>query len=256
MLQLDEVIRGYLFEKGLNTEGAEYQRLYQIATRGLKDMHYDIVGTPITIPVSPNRNGIIELPNDFLNLVSIGVVNGQGVMINLGHAPTLAPPTNPNSCGDDTKFPETATPNAHNAPQYFEGGFGALPTTHVNAHGESIGRYYGAGGYVGIGQYALKRDTNQIITANLETNNLVMQYLTSIARDGKDFVVHEFAEEPLFAYLEWKMVALKSAIPRPEKDALRVDYYRCKMNMRIRLLAKNTEVISQYSRKNDKAIKF
>jgi|TARA_R110002073_G_scaffold85682_1_gene203831 hypothetical protein len=256
MLQLDEVLRGYLLEKGYNTEGGDYQRMYQIATRGLKDLHYDITGTPITVSMSPNKNGVIELPSDFLNLVSIGVVNNAGEIINLGHQPNLAPPTNPDNCGTDGRFPATATPSAVNNSQYFDGEIGSLSTSHINAHGESIGRYYGAGGRVGIGQYSLKRDTNQIITANLTTNNLVVQYLSSIGKEGKDFIVHEFAEEPLFAYLEWKRSALKTTVPRGEKIALMQEYYRVKMNLRIRLLAKNTQVISQYSRKNDKAIKF
>jgi len=257
MIQLDTIIRGYLLDKGLSTESAEYQRLYQIGTRGLKDLNADVTGSPITIPVVPDLNGTIHLPDDFLNIVSIGIVNANGELIDLGYEPSLAPPLNPNDCGNDGKFPATATPSAVNNPQYFVGTAGnGLPTTqHINEHGQSIGRFYGAGGRVGIGQYALNRDLNMIYTANLISGQLVLQYLSNIGREGKDFVVHDFAEEPLYAYIEWKRSALKTSIPRQEKMALMQEYYRVKMNLRIRLMARNTKVISQYSRKNSKSIK-
>jgi|DEB0MinimDraft_4_1074332.scaffolds.fasta_scaffold24588_2 hypothetical protein len=248
---LDDVIRGYMVEKGHNVD-KDYQRIYQIAVRGLKDLWFDVTGTPAFVNIVLDSNGQADLPEDFLNFIRVGVINVYGELISLGENQRLAFVQNTDACGNDTRFPVQRPLNTNEVYPV-----GSVNSVHSNAHGEVTGGFYGVTGRVGIGEYKINYETNQIMVSNVTSyGTLVLEYLSNLTRSGADYDVHEFLVEPLYAWIEWKTNALKTSVPLQTKDYLKNEYYRTKFNLRLQRFARNSDVIQQYARKNSKQIKF
>lgn len=104
MITLDEIVRGYIIQKELNVD-QNYQRYYQIAVKGLSDLHYDVTGTPHYCKLTLDANGQADLPKDFLKLIRIGIINKYGELVSLGENHRLAYVDDTDDCGNEQRFP-------------------------------------------------------------------------------------------------------------------------------------------------------
>lgn len=253
MISLDDTIRNYMIQKDWDVE-TDYQRFYQIAVNGLKDLWFDITGTPKYCIITLDGNGQADLPVDFLKLIRVGIINRYGELVALGENQRLAYVDNVNDCGVPQRFP------VQNAAyqNYQVGGYNSYHTnTGVNPHGELTGGFFGTKGRVAIGEYKIDVDKNKIVTSNLtSTGNLVLEYLSNLSRSGDDYKIHDFLEEPLWNYMEWASLRMKRNVPAGEKDRLKREYYTAKNNLRLRKFSRNADTIMQYARKNNSQIKF
>lgn len=250
MLYLDDVVREYIADKGFDVE-VEYDYIYNKAVRGLQDLWYDVNGVPKYCSATPDTNGIIDLPSDYMTLIYIGVINANGELINFGFNSELAYIEGVDEDGNPQRFTQSENSTA------FYGSTGSLRTSHYNRHGEAIGRFYGYGGRVSIGEYNINERLGKIyLSTNSQTSGIVLAYLSDLSADGDDYLVHPMALEPLLNYLEWTTQRMKKSIPAGEKERLKMEYYRTKRNYKIQKMAFNGQVQQQFTRKSAKSIKF
>jgi len=107
-------------------------------------------------------------------------------------------------------------------------------------YGNNQGQLYGMGGGRYQGEFRVNLDQNRIeIKSNSNVADLVVEYVADEARSANP-QVHVYAEEALIAYIYYKMIERKAAVPMAEKQRARAEYYneRRKANARMKSFTK------------------
>lgn len=239
-------------------------QLRNIALRGIRDIGFDIGKKTKSLKLAVNSNDTVTLPDDYVDLIKIGVVGEDGrvyVMnqnkhLNYSHKKVSpASRTTFNSGPLDIKANEivnieeskTATEtNLSIVDDFYEFIF----ENYLYEGG--VGRLYGLGGGHGIGEYRINLDQNRIeISANSNVSEIVMEYIGDEARSS-DPSVHVYAEEALRAYIYYKLVEKKSTVPANEKARARAEYYNERRLANARLSNFTKEEALKTIRKNFK----
>lgn len=239
-------------------------QLRNIALRGIRDIGFDIGKKTKSLKLAVNSNDTVTLPDDYVDLIKIGVVGDDGrvyVMnqnkhLNYSHKKVSpASRTTFNSGPLDIKANEivnieeskTATEtNLSIADDFYEFIF----ENYLYEGG--VGRLYGLGGGHGVGEYRINLDQNRIeISANSNVSEIVMEYIGDEARSS-DPSVHVYAEEALRAYIYYKLVEKKSTVPANEKARARAEYYNERRLANARLSNFTKEEALKTIRKNYK----
>jgi hypothetical protein len=239
-------------------------QLRNIALRGIRDIGFDIGKKTKSLKLAVNSNDTVTLPDDYVDLIKIGVVGDDGrvyVMnqnkhLNYSHKKVSpASRTTFNSGTLDIKANEivnieeskTATEtNLSIVDDFYEFIF----ENYLYEGG--VGRLYGLGGGHGIGEYRINLDQNRIeISANSNVSEIVMEYIGDEARSS-DPSVHVYAEEALRAYIYYKLVEKKSTVPANEKARARAEYYNERRLANARLSNFTKEEALKTIRKNFK----
>jgi hypothetical protein len=239
-------------------------QLRNIALRGIRDIGFDIGKKTKSLKLAVNSNDTVTLPDDYVDLIKIGVVGDDGrvyVMnqnkhLNYSHKKVSpASRTTFNSGPLDIKANEivnieeskTATEtNLSIVDDFYEFIF----ENYLYEGG--VGRLYGLGGGHGIGEYRINLDQNRIeISANSNVSEIVMEYIGDEARSS-DPSVHVYAEEALRAYIYYKLVEKKSTVPANEKARARAEYYNERRLANARLSNFTKEEALKTIRKNFK----
>lgn len=236
MTALDEIVRGYLLQKGYDVE-VDYQRYYTFFTKGLQDLWHDVDGTPTYAELTLNENGWANLPTDCTRVIGVGVVNTNGEFVSMGYNPDIV---TLNEC--DERFDASR-------------GVGYYPMS-VNQNGNIVGRVYGQGGRVSLGEYIIDHSQGKIVFSTMSVSTgVVVHYLSTRPRQGRDFMVDDMAVEPLEYYVEWVSTRFKSSISKNEVEYNKMEYYRAKMNYKMQRWMTTMAIMMQYSRKNTKPVK-
>lgn len=239
-------------------------QLRNIALRGIRDIGFDIGKKTKSLKLAVNSNDTVTLPDDYVDLIKIGVVGEDGRVyvlnqnkhLNYSHKKVSpASRTTFNSGPLDIKANEivnieeskTATEtNLSIADDFYEFIF----ENYLYEGG--VGRLYGLGGGHGVGEYRINLDQNRIeISANSNVSEIVMEYIGDEARSS-DPSVHVYAEEALRAYIYYKLVEKKSTVPANEKARARAEYYNERRLANARLSNFTKEEALKTIRKNYK----
>ncbi len=239
-------------------------QLRNIALRGIRDIGFDIGKKTKSLKLAVNSNDTVTLPDDYVDLIKIGVVGEDGRVyvlnqnkhLNYSHKKVSpASRTTFNSGPLDIKANEivnieeskTATEtNLSIVDDFYEFIF----ENYLYEGG--VGRLYGLGGGHGIGEYRINLDQNRIeISANSNVSEIVMEYIGDEARSS-DPSVHVYAEEALRAYIYYKLVEKKSTVPANEKARARAEYYNERRLANARLSNFTKEEALKTIRKNYK----
>jgi len=238
-VKLSQVIRDFKLTQSEDDHGANVTdyALRNMGLRGMREIGFDasrkIKSLRRTIQTTTNT---ITLPEDFVDLTKVGIVDADGFVRVLGEnkninysrkvtspAATTAFDSQPlnivaNSIADRENDKTATTADSsdddldyHVFENYlYEGG---------------IGRLYGIGGAHLPGQYRLNLDQNRIeIEMNDSYTDVIIEYIADEARSG-DPEVHVYAEEALRSYMYYKIIERKSIVPANEKQRARAEYY-------------------------------
>jgi hypothetical protein len=239
-------------------------QLRNIALRGIRDIGFDIGKKTKSLKLAVNSNDTVTLPDDYVDLIKIGVVGEDGRVyvlnqnkhLNYSHKKVSpASRTTFNAGPLDIKANEivnieeskTATEtNLSIMDDFYEFIFENY------LYEGNVGRLYGIGGGHGIGEYRINLDQNRIeISANSNVSEIVMEYIGDEARSS-DPSVHVYAEEALRAYIYYKLVEKKSTVPANEKARARAEYYNERRLANARLSNFTKEEALKTIRKNFK----
>ena len=194
MITLDSVIEDLQAELGSNTQH-DYEHLLTLMVRGLEDLHYDVNGYMKRKEIEPDSMGTVQLPDDFVKEVKIGVVTAGGGLVFLGRNQNIFKELD--NCGN------ISSPQQNNLAY----GIGTASSSSVNHYqnGEIIGAYYGVGGRSTAGEFRMNRAENRIeLSSNLTSSVVVLDYIARPEQVNGKFHVHEFLREPLMRYAMWK----------------------------------------------------
>jgi len=244
------------------------------ALRGIREFGFDVQPRVRSIKRSVHAsNNTVTLPDDFVDIVKLGVVDDNGVVRafaenkNINISQKLVDPLSTSESSDIGTDDFTNTGNRR-----------VLTDNNINDREDDqtstvsdgnnddldfyifenylyqggLGRLYGLGGGKLRGNYRINYDQNRIeIDSEAGVTEVVLEYISDAARSS-DPVVHVYAEEALRSYVYYKIVERKSSVPAGEKQRARAEYYNERRKARIRLSNFSKEQALNTIRKNFK----
>ena len=254
-VKLSQIINDFI----ITSDGDDYvsnvsdTAIRNFALRGIREIGFDLGKKIKSIKRTINTdNDTIALPDDFVDLLKIGIVGDDGMVhvlnqnknINYSRQITQVDSADTTSTDDSDDGPLNIEPNlildreaskssttgaTENSDDYdfylFEN----------YLHQGGLGRLYGVGGGYAVGEYRLNLDDNRIeIKMESSGSEVVLEYIADEAR-STDPEVHVYAEEALRCYMYYKAVERKSSVPANEKARARAEFYneRRKANARL-----------------------
>lgn len=212
-------------------------QLRNIALRGIRDIGFDIGKKVKSLKLAINSNDTVTLPDDFVDVIKVGVVGEDGMVYvfyenkNLNFSYKKVTTNSKTSfysgpmdiaANEVVNIEESKTSTDTNISQvddFYEFVF----ENYIYEGG--VGRLYGLGGGHGIGEYRINLDQNRIeISTSSSISEVVMEYIGDEARSSNPSV-HVYAEEALRAYIYYKLIEKKSTVPANEKARARAEYY-------------------------------
>ena len=232
--------------------------LRNIALRGIREFGFDVSSRVKSLKLSvDSTNNTVALPADYVDIVKLGVVGGDGILYVMGHNKNLnysmkikTGVDDPNTEADES-LPTTedfdSTPldidaNSVNDLEDSKSGTGDASSSDYDFYifenyifQGGIGRMYGLGGGHLRGEYRINLDQNRIeISTDSGTSEVVLEYIADEARSGNP-VIHVYAEEALRCYIYYKLCERKASVPANEKARARAEYYNERRKAKARL---------------------
>jgi hypothetical protein len=220
----------------------EFRRLWALAFRGLTDIGLDVSWSPKQVVIEVNDNKTVNIPDDYLDWVRIGVFNSDGELATLRVNEQLTTYKGNNSkrlvdiksqLGDDI---------GNDQYPYWYGYWGDQDYEH----------YFGVGSML-IQAGECKVDAaNSIILLNPTFNytTITLEYISSPVMDD-DYAIDFKAQEALIAWLAWKdVVSLPSTrlVNMQEKTMRQRNYQQQKALARKRIKPFRLATGEQYYR--------
>jgi hypothetical protein len=233
-----------------------------IALRGIREFGFDVSSRVRSIKRTIESNSTIILPEDYVDLVKIGVVDSDGILRVLGQNKNLnysRKLTTPSSTSDSADGPLNIDANLilnreddKDATAGSDSGNGDLDHFIFENYlfQGGIGRLYGLGGGHLAGEYRVNLDQNRIeIDTDSGSSEVVLEYIADEARSTNP-VIHVYAEEALRSYMYYKLCERKSTVPANEKARARQEYYNDRRLAKARLSNFSKEEALKTIRKN------
>ena len=180
MLTLDQLISSYLSQH--ERPQAEYRRLYDLALRGFKYMQLHSTGLPTTIELDVLANKTAVFPADVLSVIEVGWQDDTGHIVPLTQNSSM------------TTLNSTSTTRLADA-QLADPAVNTV-TSLVPTQGDRIQLGY---------SYKIDYE-NSIIVLDYDfpESTIVVKYLPMFSEQSEDYVVSEYFEEAILAYLQWQ----------------------------------------------------
>lgn len=219
-----------------------------IALRGIREFGFDVSSRVRSLKRTVDTsNNTVTLPDDYVDLVKLGVVGEDGVLHvlgqnkNINYSQKLEDPTvttdsqggplniEANLIDDrvDDKSSTSGTDSTDNDFDYY------VFQNYLYQGG--LGRLYGVGGGHLRGEYRLNLDQNRIeIDTESGVAEVVIEYIADEARSTNP-VIHVYVEEALRCFMYYKLCERKSTVPANEKMRARAEYYNERRKAKARL---------------------
>lgn len=242
---LGTIVDEYIIERGSDTRH-NYSRLLNIAIRGLKQMTYDISGTPTYEILELDANGRADVPKGMVKLIQMSFMTNGGLV---PIAPTdTKNPWTLNTQGEDVRpvtesLPSTADATAYDT--YFAPDIAAARWK----NGEFIGHVFAGGGGNPF-TYLHNYDTNKFEFSSNVSGTIVAEILKNPQLINGKFKVHPYIEDVLLKFIYHRDINMKKSIPIAEKERARRDYYAAKNWARMQLFSKSKDDIRNAQRKH------
>lgn len=226
--------------------------LRNIALRGIREFGFDVSSRVKSLKLSvDSTNNTVALPADYVDIVKLGIVGGDGILYVMGHNKNINYSMKLETAADDSEGTRTddfdATPldiaaNSVGDKVDDKTGTGDASSSDYDFYifenyifQGGIGRMYGLGGGHLRGEYRINLDQNRIeISTDSGTSEVVLEYIADEARSGNP-VIHVYAEEALRCYIYYKLCERKASVPANEKARARAEYYNERRKAKARL---------------------
>ena len=206
LVTVDQVVNDFV----LTLEGDDYAKnasdtlIHNYALRGIREMGFDLLQRIRSIKLTAGSNNTVELPDDFVDLVKVGIVGSDGLVHVFGENKNI---------NYSQAYKTDAAGNS------------------IDSDGDGVFDRVDSKGGVATGGVEF--------SSNSSVNEIVIEYIADEARSINP-TVHIQAEEALRAYIYFRIIERKSSVPMAEKSRARSEYYneRRKANARLKSFAK------------------
>jgi len=231
------------------------------ALRGLREMGFDMLKVIRSLKLDVSNNTAV-LPDDYVDWTKVGLVGTDGIVYVIGENKNLnisqkyskVNGSTYDSDGDglnDREDDKSSTGSSTGNDDGINSGFDSYLFRNYVYNGES-GRLYGVGGGHLGGEFRINMDQNRVeLKSNGNISQLVMEYVADEARSANP-QVHVYAEEALNAYIYYRLIERKAAVPANEKQRARAEYYNERRKANARMKSFTKEEAMRTIRKNYK----
>ena len=237
-----------------------------IALRGIREFGFDVSSRVRSLKRTVASNNTVTLPDDYVDLVKLGVVGEDGVVHILSQNKNI---------NYSRKQDGTITPvQDKDGPMYLSQNevenrlddktstAGAETISNDDPfesyvfrnyiYENTVGGLYGVGGGHGVGEYRINLDQNRLeIDTTGDISEVVIEYIADEARSSNP-LVHVYLEEALRSYIYYKLCERKSTVPANEKARARQEYYNERRKANARMGNFNRDEALRTIRKNYK----
>ena len=254
--------------------------LRNLALRGIREFGFDVTTRIKSVKLSvDSTNDTVVLPEDFVDLSKVGVVDSDGVIRvlrqnkNLNFSQKIVADRTGGSLQDSEGYidgVDDATPplmiqqnadliqNKEDSKTSTAGQTGSSSDElredvfRNYLYQNTLGALYGLGGGAGVGEYRLNLDQFRLeLATNANTTEIVLEYISDEARSTNP-LIHVYAEEALRSYMYYKVCERKRSVPANEKARARAEYYNERRKARARMNSFSKDDILGVIRKNFK----
>lgn len=218
-----------------------------IALRGIREFGFDVSSRVRSLKRTVASNNTVTLPDDYVDLVKIGVVGEDGVVYILGQNKNInysQKMESPASTSDSANGPLNIGANLIGDREDDKGSTSGSNSIDNDfdyyifqnyLYQGGLGRLYGIGGGHLRGEYRVNLDQNRIeIDTESGVSEVVLEYVADEARSTNP-VIHVYAEEALRCFMYYKLCERKSTVPANEKMRARAEYYNERRKAKARL---------------------
>ena len=264
-VQLSQLLDDFIVSiaSGDYANNAADNQIRGIALRGIREMGFDLSKRIRSLKLSVGSNNTATLPDDYVDWSKIGVVGEDGLVYVLGENKNLNysqkySTSNGNTYDSDgdglLDREDSKTSTSSGSPAQDSGITDGMESFIFRnyLYNDDEGGLYGIGGGQYYGEFRINLDQNRVeIKNNSDISEIVMEYVADEARSA-DPKIHIYLEEALRAYIYYKLIERKTAVPQMEKTRARAEYYneRRKANSRMKSFTK--EELLKTIRKNYK----
>jgi len=263
---LDQIVSDYI----ITMEGDDYANnvsdtlIRTYAKRGIREMGFDMSKKLRSLKLSINSaNNTVELPDDYVDLVKLGVIGADGLVYVYGENKNLHIAQKYDvDTGDDLV---AANASDSDGDGVYDRVDVDSPTVEYDGlrgydsyvfrnylYENTMGALYGLGGGVYTGEYRINLDQDRIeLSASDDISEVVLEYVCDEARSTNP-TIHVFMESALRAYIYFKTIEKKSAVPLGEKARARSEYYNERRLANSRMKAFGKDEALKTIRKNFK----
>lgn len=233
-----------------------------IALRGIREFGFDVSSRVRSIKRTVQSNNTIILPEDYVDIVKLGVVDGEGTLRVFGQNKNLnysrkltSDESKTDSADGPLNIDANLIRNREDDKTSTTGGDGNNIDLDVFIFENylfqgGVGKLYGIGGGHLAGEYRVNLDQNRIeIDTESHFDEVVLEYIADEARSTNP-VIHVYAEEALRSYMYYKLCERKSTVPANEKARARQEYYNDRRLAKARLSNFSKEEALKTIRKN------
>lgn len=239
------------------------------ALRGIRELGFDVSKRIKSLKLSINTaNDTVALPDDFVDLIKVGVVDDDGLLYVFGQNKNLnysRKYKTGNTTTDSSAGPLNIEDNIVLDREDSKSATGGVTTDGSEVTNEfdsyifrnyvynnSLGRLYGIGGGHQQGEYRLNLDQQRIeLNTSSGLTEVVIEYLADESRSTNP-LIHVYLEEALRSYMYYKLIERKSNIPANEKARARAEYYNERRKANARMSNFTKEEALKVIRKNFK----
>jgi hypothetical protein len=190
---------------------SDYKKFFQIAIRGYMDLRIHVVkeGKKQDVLTISDINKV-NFPSDFIDFVSIGVVDGGKIW----------------KLSQNNDFIVTTTEVAGVETQDSDEGEG------VSIPNESVSGYYARGGSNDKGYYQIEWDKRRIGLINVTKDTVILTYITSgSSLSGTTYIPVKYAPA-LQSYIAWWSIALNDNIAISKRQMAERTYLMMRNQLR------------------------
>ena len=254
--------------------------LRNVALRGIREFGFDVTTRVKSLKLSINSsNDTVTLPTDFVDVIKVGLVDGDGIIRVMRHNKNInfsqkidsddATSVDVDAEGFIDAVTNVTPPlmiqqNADLIPNKTDDKSATDGETEASSdslredifrnylYQNTIGALYGMGGGVGAGEYRVNLDQFRLeIATNSSVTEVVIEYISDEARSTNP-LIHVYAEEALRSYIYYKVCERKRNVPAGEKARARAEYYNERRKARARMNSVSKDDILGMLRKNFK----
>jgi len=259
LVTVDQVVNDFILtlDSDDHVSNASDMVIRNYALRGIREMGFDLMKRVRSVKLTKNDNDTVDLPDDFVSLIKIGVVGNDNLVYVLGENKNInySQKYKKDSAGNfidsdnDGVFDREDAKTATSGNGIFNDEKHIVFSNYI--YQNNVGQIYGLGGGYYEGQYRLNEDQNRIELAGGTFTELVIEYIADEARSTNP-TVHVEAEEALRSYIYYRLIERKSSVPLGEKNRARAEYYNERRKANARLKAFSMEEALKTIRKNTK----
>lgn len=235
-----------------------------IALRGIREFGFDVSSRIRSLKRTVASNNTVTLPDDYVDIVKLGVVGEDGVVHVLGQNKNInysQKLETPNTTADSNNGPLNINANLILDREDDKSSTSGTDSTDNDfdyyvfqnyLYQGGLGRLYGVGGGHLRGEYRINLDQNRIeIDTESSVSEVVLEYVADEARSTNP-VIHVYIEEALRSYMYYKLCERKSTVPANEKARARAEYYNERRKAKARLSNFSKDEALKTIRKNFK----